>query len=94
MVFQIKTKNSEAHHLGIFLSADCLYPLLLLALLLLPPPLLLLLLVLVVGEAIFFNRSYQKEAPCETAAAVNPSPITFKTMNKAQSPTFPFSGSC
>jgi hypothetical protein len=71
-----------------------IYPTLLLALLLLPPPLLLLLLVLVAGDVTFFNKSYQKDAPCETIAAVIPSPTIFKKMNKAQSPTAPFAGSC
>ncbi len=51
-----------------------------------PHPLLLLLLVLVAGDVIFFNKSYQKDAPCETAAAVNPRPSTFKITNNVHSP--------
>ena len=78
-------KNSEAHHLGSFYAH--IYPLLLLALLLLPPSLLLLLLVLVAGDVNFFNRSYQKDAPCETATAVIPSPSIFKKINEPQSIT-------
>ena len=63
-------------------------------LLLLPQPLLLLLLVLVEGDVTFFNRSYQKEDPCETAAAVMARPITFRRMNIAQSPILLVCGSC
>ena len=57
---------------------DLIYPTLLLELLLLPPPLLLLLLELVVGDDSFFNKSYQNDDPCETAAAVIPNPSNFK----------------
>ena len=67
-----------------FLHLSRYYPLVLLALLLLPP-LLLVLLLLDVGEEIFFNRSYQKDDPCETAAAVRASPKIFKPTNRAQS---------
>src|SRR3989304_6438744 len=73
-----------------------IYPLLLLlVLLLLPPPLLLLLLVLVAGDDTFFNTSYQKDAPCETATAVMPSPSAFQKMNKAHASTSgDFGNSC
>ena len=81
MVFQIK--KSEVHHLGFFYLIY-FYPTLLLELLLLPPPLLLLLLVLVVGDDNFFNKSYQNDEPCETAAAVIPNPTALKSTNQTQ----------
>jgi hypothetical protein len=58
------------------------YPLLLLLELLLPP-LLVLVLELVAGEDTFFNRSYQKDEPWDTAAAVIPNPSALSRMNIA-----------
>src|SRR4030065_544129 len=37
------------------------------------------------GEVSFFNKSYQKDDPCETAPAVRPRPSNFKRTKLTQS---------